>query len=112
MQAEQPACLCPGFPGDGAACQLCPYPWAAGKHLEGVMALPLVVRQLRSPGAMARRAGRRGAKWKVFQGTSLSPGAGLGSQRPPFPGRMARHEFAAGAVTLPQLAAPIVSWLP
>lgn len=111
--AGRAACVpAPGFPGDSAARQLCPYPWAAGEHLEGVMALPLVVRQLRSPGAMACRAGRREARCKVLQGTSLSPGAGLSSQRPPLPGRMARGEFAAGAATLPWLAAHIVSWLP
>lgn len=112
VQAEQPACLRPGFPGDGVTRQLRLYPRAAGEHLEGVMALPLVIRQLRSPGAMARRAGRREGKWKMVQGTSLGPGVGLGSQRLPFPGRMARGEFAAGAVTLLWLTTRIVSWLP
>lgn len=48
----------------------------------------------------------------MLQGTSLSPGAGLGSQRLPLPWRMARGEFAAGATTVPQLTTHIVSWLP
>lgn len=103
MRPEQPTCPRPGFLRDGATHQLCPYGQAAGKHLEAVMALPLVIRQPCSLGAKARRARGREAKWKVLQGTSPSPTAGLGSQHPPVQ-RMARGEFPASASAHPSPA--------
>lgn len=76
MRAEQTTRPRPGFPGDSATHQLCPYWQAAGKHLEAVMALPLVIRQPCSLGAKARRARRREAKWEALQGTRRAPERG------------------------------------
>lgn len=74
----------PAF-GDRAARQLQLYQRAAGKHLEGVMALSLVIRRPRSPGAMAHsRAGswEEGSKAKdapgAQRGASFSPGRSRG----------------------------------
>lgn len=98
VQAEQPACLRPWLAG--GRCHLPAVPVPVGSRqtsgrCDGTATCHQAAVQPRCDGP---RGGRREAKWKVLQGTLRSPGAGLGSQHLPFPGRMARGEFAAGAL--------------
>lgn len=108
VQAEQPACLRPGLPGDGATHQLCPYPWAAGKHLEGVMALPLVIRQPCSPGVMAHEVGGGKKSGRCSKAPCGALERGLALSICLSPGGWQ----GVSLLQVPWLAMRIVSWLP